>query len=213
MQNRFRYYAGYTAAPDLTPWLEKAKTLCERWYPRIVKFLASPGFTPPMHLTLRFKQMNGVAYTAGNVITISADHVRYHPEDYGMGIHELTHVVQSYPPSDAGWLVEGIADYVRFFLYEPKAPRPFINIQKGYLPHAYRTTAAFLAWVTAICDKHLVQQLNQDLREGKFDISLFQKYTGKDMDTLWQEFMEAIRKGEAKKFVSNPAETQGASAT
>ncbi|WP_075162109.1 basic secretory protein-like protein [Chthonomonas calidirosea] len=190
-------------APDLGPWLQQAKDLCEVWYPRIVKLLASPGFVPPDHVTLRFRNMDGVAYTAGDVITISADYVRHHPDDLGMVIHELTHVVQSYPSSNAGWLVEGIADYVRFFFYEPKAPRPYINIEKATYHDAYRTTAAFLAWATSKYDKHLVQQLNQALREGKFDISLFQKYTGRDVDTLWNEFIADIKAGKARRFVSN----------
>lgn len=190
-------------APDLGPWLQQAKDLCEVWYPKITKLMASPGFTPPDKVTLRLHMMNGVAYTSGNVITISVDYVRHHPDDLGMVIHELTHVVQSYPPSNAGWLVEGIADYVRFFFYEPKAPRPYIDVQKATYHDAYRTTAAFLAWASARYNKHLVQQLNQALREGKFDISLFQKLTGKDADTLWNEFITDIKAGKAKPFVSN----------
>ena len=36
-----------------------------------------------------------------------------HPEDTGMVIHELTHIIQNYPSPDPGWVTEGIADYIR----------------------------------------------------------------------------------------------------
>jgi len=39
-----------------------------------------------------------------------------------MIVHELVHVVQAYPENRAnmGWLAEGIADYIRFWKYEPQ---------------------------------------------------------------------------------------------
>jgi hypothetical protein len=43
------------------------------------------------------------------------------PDEFAMLIHELTHVIQQYPhsPIKRGWVTEGIADYVRFFHYQP----------------------------------------------------------------------------------------------
>ncbi len=40
-------------------------------------------------------------------------------------VHETVHCVQRYRGrGNPGWLVEGVADYVRFFKYEPKKPAP-----------------------------------------------------------------------------------------
>ena len=47
-------------------------------------------------------------------------------------IHETCHVVQRYRGrGNPGWLVEGVADYVRFFVYEPG--------KAGPVNHLYRT--------------------------------------------------------------------------
>ena len=36
-------------------------------------------------------------------------------------MHELVHVVQQYRRRPPGWLVEGIPDYIRWYLYEPQS--------------------------------------------------------------------------------------------
>ena len=42
------------------------------------------------------------------------------PDDIGAMVHETVHCVQLYRGrGNPGWLVEGVADYVRFFKYEP----------------------------------------------------------------------------------------------
>lgn len=176
--------------PDLNDWAAQAKTLVEKWYPIVSKALKSKNFTPPRTLSLVFKKdMGGVAGTAGQTITIAASWVKRHPEDFGMVIHEMTHVIQSYPNYNAPWLVEGIADYIRFFLYEPKTKLPSINPQKATYHDGYKTTAAFLAWVVKKYDKKLIGQLNQALRGDTYNDDLFVKYTGRNLDTLWQEFL------------------------
>jgi len=46
-----------------------------------------------------------------------------------------------------GWLVEGIADYIRWFKSEPESQRPRPNPAKAKYTDSYRTTAAFLNYV------------------------------------------------------------------
>ena len=185
--------------PDLAAWGRHAGALCAEWYPKITALLASEGFTPPRSVTLRFRRdMRGVAATGGNRISIAAGYVRDHTNDWGMVIHELTHVVQSYPEPESGcakpgWLVEGIADYIRLAHFEPQARRPRINPDRASYRDAYKTTAGFLEWAEKTHDPHLVQQLNQPLREGKFKLELFKEYTGKTVDELWQEFADSLR--------------------
>jgi len=180
-------------APDLAEWGQKAKAIGEEWYPRIAEYLKTDGFTPPHEVKITFKPMRGVAGTSNDHIVVSSDYVRHHPQDFGMIIHELTHVVQSYPPARAGWLVEGIADYVRFWRFEPNAPRPPIDPDKASYRDAYKTAAAFLAWIAEKHDPQIVQQLNESLRKGRYQDSLFKEYTGKDLAELWKEFTESLR--------------------
>src|SRR5437867_9499159 len=92
--------------------------------------------------------MRGIAYASGGEIHISAAWVRSHPNDFGMVVHELTHLVQRYPRNPGpGWLVEGIADYVRLHDFEPLLPRPRIDFTKAKYTDSYKTTAGFLIWL------------------------------------------------------------------
>jgi hypothetical protein len=176
--------------PQLRAWAEKSKANCEKWYPRIVKILGGGG-KPPRKVTLIFKRnMKGVAGTSGDRIAISGDWVTAHPDDFGMVIHELTHVVQGYPKYDPVWLVEGIADYVRYWHFEPKR-KPRVEPKKASYREGYGTAAAFLAWVEKTHDKEIVPKLNRALRAGKYRNELFKEYTGKDLDQLWRDFTAA----------------------
>ena len=183
--------------PDLKEWGDKAKALVEKWHPIISGLLKSDGFTPPSEVKIVFKKdMKGVAYTSGNVITIAGKWVHKHPDDYGMVVHELTHVVQSYrrTPRDAGWVVEGMADYVRFFKYEPDADLGPVNTDKAGYRDGYRTAAKFLDWIVKTHDKDIVGKLNQALRKSEYKEGLFKDATGKSLDDLWDEFVDSMKK-------------------
>jgi len=184
--------------PELQAWGDKAKKLCEEWSPKILDLLPSEGFKGADTVYLKFsKDMKGVAATGGDHITVSASYVKHATNDFGMVIHELVHVVQAYPPhkkgfQSPGWLVEGIADYIRLFKFEPDAPRPAIDPAKASYRDAYKTTAIFLDWASRKYDKDLVAKLNRPLRAGEFKIQLFTEITGKDVDALWKEFTDSL---------------------
>jgi Peptidase of plants and bacteria len=182
--------------PDLEPWGAKAKTLVEKWHPIIADLLKSDGFTPPSEVKIVFKKdMKGVAFTSGNTITIAGDWIKKQPDDYGMVVHELTHVIQSYPRTKGkdGWLVEGIADYVRFFKYEPDTKLGAINPKSSY-HDGYRTAARFLAWIEKTHDKEIVSKLNLALRKSEYKDEVFKDVTGMNLDDLWNEFLKAEKK-------------------
>jgi hypothetical protein len=182
-------------SPDLDDWGRRAGELCAIWYPKICDLLASDGFTPPKTVRLRFRDGRGVAATGGGTIRINSVYVRAATNDFGMVIHELTHVVQSYHRGNVpGWLTEGIADYIRLTHYEPQARRPRINPDKASYTDAYKTTAIFLEWAEKTHDPQLVKQLNTAAREGKYRAQLFKDYTGKTVDELWAEFTDTLRR-------------------
>ena len=181
--------------PELRAWGEKAGQLCVEWYPKISVLLASDGFQPPGEVSLKFhKDMEGVASTSRNAINISANYVRGHTNDFGMVIHELTHVVQDYGRRrNPGWLVEGVADYIRIVHFEPEARRPRLDPDKVKYTDAYKTTAIFLEWMEKQHDKEAVKKLNRALREGNYRPEMFGEITGKSIDELWAEFITALR--------------------
>ncbi len=177
--------------PELKAWGEDAKKLVEKWHPIIAEMLKSDGFTPAAEVKLVFKKdMKGVAHTSGATITIAADWVKKHPDDRGMVVHELTHVIQDYPRPGNGWLVEGIADYVRFFHFEPKARLDAIDPARQSYRDGYRVTAAFLAWIEKTHDKAIIAKLNEAMRKSEYRYDLFKKWTGKSLDRLWADFLE-----------------------
>jgi hypothetical protein len=180
--------------PELADWAREAKELVEKWHPLIADLLPSDGFTPPGEIKLVFKKdMKGVAFTQGATITIAADWIRKHPDDKGMVVHELTHAIQAYRGAGPGWLVEGIADYIRFYHYEPKT-KLMVNPRRASYRDGYRTTAMFLAWIEQAHDKDIVRKLNEALRKREYKDDLFKTCTSKTLDELWDGFIMSIDK-------------------
>jgi len=179
-------------APELKEWAEKAARICERQYPMINEELKDEHFRPPHRVPLRLQIMDGVAYTSGGRITVAAAHFKRRPHDVGALVHETVHVVQSYRlPGNPSWLVEGIADYIRFFKYEPgKLGR--IDPQRARYDGSYRVTAAFLAYLTEKYDKQIVRKLNKMMREGEYHKEIFQQLTGKTLEQLNAEWRATL---------------------
>ena len=94
------------------------------------------------------KQLPGSRGRGRGRIVGSVRYFKDHPDDIGAMVHETTHIVQRYRNrNNPGWLVEGVSDYVRFFKYEPgKLGR--IDPDRAHYNGSYRTTAAFLAYLT-----------------------------------------------------------------
>jgi Peptidase of plants and bacteria len=196
--------------PDLTQWARtKLAPVVRKWYPKIVKMLPSKGFKAPRQFTIVFRnRMRGVAGTSGSRIVCGAPWFRRSLEGEARGavVHEMVHVVQDYgwarrrhpdatrPP---GWLVEGIADYIRWYHYEPQSHGA--EISRRALPRvrynaSYRPTANFLNWVSQTRDKHLVRQLNAAIRDGQYNEELWQKLTGRTLPALGDAWKAALAK-------------------
>lgn len=179
-------------APEMKEWAEKAARVCEQQYTMINEELKDDQFQPPRRVPMRLRVMNGVAYTSGSKITGSVAFFKRHPDDIGAMVHETVHVVQSYRVrGNPGWLVEGIADYIRFFKYEPgKLGR--INPRRARYDGSYRVSAAFLAYLTKKYDKQIVRKLNKMMREGEYKKEVFQKLTGKTLEQLGEEWRATL---------------------
>jgi len=183
-------------APEMAEYGRKVQALSEEWYPKLIELLPSDGFTAPDTVTITFrKDYKGVAEASGNRIKCAVKWFTDHPEDLGAVVHELVHVVQQYRRGNRpGWLVEGIADYLRFFHYEPVKARPRPNPARAKHTDSYRTTGAFLDWAQRTYDKDLVVKLNTACREARYDEALWKEYTGKTLDELGQAWLESLRK-------------------
>lgn len=182
-------------APEMKDWAEGAARACERAYPMICEELKSDGYTPARLISMTLSSSyQGVAQAAGTRITGSVKFFKDHPDDVGAMVHETTHVVQRYRSGgNPSWLVEGVADYVRFFKYEPgKIGR--IDPERARYDASYRTTAAFLAYVVEKYDKSLILDLNRAMREGKYREEIFKERTGKPLKELGDEWKATLKK-------------------
>ena len=178
----------------VTSFAARTQPLVDTWYPKIVEALGAEKNPTPPRITVVYElNMDGVAATGGTVIHVSARYVEKHPGDTGMIIHELAHVVQGYPKYDPVWLVEGIADYVRFFLFEPESARPHVKPAQANARASYRTTAAFLDWASRKYDKQLVRKLSQALKADTYTEAMFHDLTGKTLDELNAEWKGSLQ--------------------
>ena len=178
--------------PELNPWGEEAKQLILRWQPRICNLLPSVASEVSNHVELVInKSEKGVGGTLGNKIGISSGWIKKHPEDFGLVIHELVHVIQRYPSPKPTWVTEGIADYIRWAIYEGKEQTwfPFPDEKHGY-KKGYRVAAGFLLWLESDLSPGIVKQLNTAMRQQKYTDEIFRDRSGKPLEQLWDEYLK-----------------------
>jgi hypothetical protein len=200
----YRFTVDTNEAPDLTEWATKVMIpVMKEWYPKIVKMLPSENFEAPRTFSITFtNSYRGVAATAGNRIMCSPSWYRSNLKGEALGslVHELVHVVQQYsrrrggarPP---GWLIEGIPDYIRWYLYEPESRGAEIsprNVSRTKYDGSYRVSANFLNYVTGKYDKELIAKLNAAMREGRYDAAIWKEATGKTVEELGEEWKASL---------------------
>jgi hypothetical protein len=195
-------------APEMADFGAKAKAAGEAYYATIAKMLPSDGYTPADKVTIKFLPVTDpkrhyVAYTNAIGIFCDPDYYAKHQDDVGSIIHELVHVVQKYPNGrranpakdtpdtvvkEPGWLTEGIADWVRWFHYEPVKRQPHPKGDRAKYDGSYQTTAAFLDWTSKKYNKDLVEKLNVACREKKYHSGIWKELTGKTVEELGAEW-------------------------
>src|SRR5262249_36997365 len=185
----FRYPVEFAVdvsdAPEMRPWAERAARVCERKFPVICDELMGDGFVPPTMVPLVIRtDAPWLAGSAGGRVIGSAGSFRATPDDVGALVHSAVYVVQRYPadPPAPRWLSQGIADYIRFFKYEPGRLDP-LNPDLARCDGSSRGPAGFLASLVARYDPRLVTRLNAIRRAGRYDEGTWLALTGK---ALWE---------------------------
>lgn len=189
-----------TAAPELHQWADdELMPVLLQWYPQIVAMLPSDGYSAPKQVHIVFEQPGrGVAATGGDRITCAAAWFAANRRGEAIGalVHELVHVVQQYRgrrSARPGWLVEGIADYIRWFSFEPEAHGAQVrDPAKARYDGSYRVTAQFLDWASRHHDAELVRKLNAALRDGSYDEALWQQLCGQPLAALGEAWKASL---------------------
>lgn len=176
--------------PQLVQWGQDAQSLITEWHPRLCNLLQSPEFEPPNQIRLVIQASeDGVGHTRGTTIVISSKWIQDHPEDVGLIIHELTHVIQNYRRRVPGWVTEGIADYIRWAIYEGKPQHWFRPPDKAHgYRDGYRVAAGFFLWLEGEKAPGIVSRLNTAARGGEYHDALFEDTSGQTLDELWEEY-------------------------
>lgn len=198
----YSFIVDASEAPEYAEWVEKElKPVVLEWYPKIVAMLPSPDYEAPSEITLTFRndvQPGTPAYATGSRVVMNAPWFKNQldREAKGCVVHELVHVVQNYwlasrvnpnPNRTPSWITEGIADYIRWFLYEPDSKGAHYAPQRiKQMKHdaSYRISANFIDWVSRNHNKELVRLINDAARHGRYDDSLWKKHTGKSLEEL-----------------------------
>ena len=212
---KYHYTLDVSEAPDLQAWCGKNLIpVLEEWYPKIIELIPVAGVTPSHEITFTLKDMTNVAghmdgvpaYASGNSVVFNAKFMRDQKtgEAIGAGIHEIVHVVQfgsgqgkRNRPGSGGrpptWVTEGVADYIRWFLYEPQSKGAEItkrNVGRAKYDDSYRTTANFFDWVIKHHQKDLMRKLNIATHDG-YSEQLWKDWTGKTLQELGAEWKKA----------------------
>ncbi|MCD0459257.1 basic secretory protein-like protein [Roseiconus lacunae] len=202
IDDRYTIQFDTTETPDLRPWVRKElMPVCRQWYPKIIEMLPSEGFNAPTEVKVTFKaDMDGVAYASGTQITAAGPWYRRQLQGEALGsiVHELVHVVQQYRnrrgrQRNPSWMVEGVADYIRWFLYEPAKNRPRVDPKRSNYDDSYRTTAAFLDYAVRQHDPELIRKFNAAMREGTYTPDLWDRWTGHSAKAIWSEYVETLQ--------------------
>lgn len=220
-----------------------AGKLVTEWYPRINVLLFEPGHPlpgPAPQVRVDAKPLyEGVpAYANDGVIHLWAGYIENQDEaDFeGMVIHELTHINQAGKHvGDNGWVVEGVADYVRHKYFardiEPTLHMTADGRLQGYAPKdiyfyglqqrkanltsqgyqaRYTVASTFLYWLELRKDSHIVHEISVALEQGTFTPALFEQTCGKPLDALWDGFVVESKQEQEQEQEQGKARVAGA---
>lgn len=121
-------------------------------------------------------------------------YIDHQNDDIGSLVHELAHAIQVYTtaPGCPTWITEGIADWVRYYNYEPnrKPSKPGTN---NKYTDGYGVSAYFFDYINRITNysPNMVYWVNKDCREGNYADTIFPRLTGKTLDQLWADMMKS----------------------
>jgi len=186
--------------PGIHAWAAKAAELVVEWFPIFDKIFETDGFVPSSEVYIVFRNMQGVAHATGNRIVISSNWIRS-PQginDFGMVAHELIHVIQRYPGGRGQggipfWAMEGVTDFARHAYYEPNVLMRPVNLERARHTDSYQITGGFFMWIEHVYDDNFVHRLHTHARHRTWSDEVFERYTGKDVETLWGEYIEFLR--------------------
>lgn len=180
---------------------EFKKNIAERFflvYPKMLNHF-NPKATKSVTITFSNEDTDHPAHAMNNEITVFTKFFTNpgREKDIDVIVHEGFHLVQAYKynKNTPGWLVEGIADYVRAIYGVSNESSGWVLPKtlddKGNKYEAsYRTTARFLLWIDLKVKKGIVDTLDDKCRTGTYTDAVWKKETNKTVDELWDDYIK-----------------------
>lgn len=169
---------------DLKVWAEAVARRAPRWAVEIGRRL--PPRTPIGKVKILIDEDDGfVAFGTGRTIVVSAPYLRKAPDDIGVIGHELVHMFQDYPAGSVGWVVEGLADYLRYYVLEPGTSRGRFDPAEANYRGGYQAAAWLLRHVESRLGCAVIISLHAAMRGGTYDDNFWVRETGLPPDALW----------------------------
>ena len=181
-------FINHSGKSDL-PYQERLTNTYFTVYPKLIA-----DFNPNAKKKIYFiidPTYDGVAYAFGDVVVFGFDYMEKNPKDGDVVVHEtMHHIQQSYKGNVPGWLVEGIADNVRYH-YGIDEPDPWTL--QDYKPEhnydgSYGITGRFLLWIETHKNKNFVKELNNALYNGVDYNDFFVQKLGNSIQIIWNEY-------------------------
>lgn len=202
VDGKYRLIVDITETPDLAEWVHaELAPVLQAWYPKIIKLLEGDQADAPKVQIVFSADMTGVAATSGTQVQCAAKWFRQNLKGEAKGalIHELVHVVQRYKHGyqrAPGWLTKGIADYVRWFLYEPQSHGAEIAERQRAAARydaSYRVSAHFLNWLVTTHNPRFLPQLSSALHDGPYNEELWMKLTQHTVQELGEQWKASLQ--------------------
>ncbi|CAG7647236.1 unnamed protein product [Allacma fusca] len=192
-RNPIQIHMNYTATRDLKDFADKVHATLIKWYPRLADELSLSPSTPIKRISITFDPVyERVTYLTGNKIVGGVKYYRTHQDDVGSMIYTLIRYIQDYK-NGPDWLAQGIADYLRFYIFEPHhlldIPSP-----KDKYTDGYRVTAYFLNYLVNKFNmtQDIVYWLNKHCREGTYSSTIWVTFLDETVDELWADMMTSL---------------------
>lgn len=133
---------------------------------------------------------SGIAETLGSNVRYNPAYFNSNTEDFDAITHELMHVAQaSFITNAPSWLIEGMADYVRYKYGLSNKGWSLTNYAAGQsYTDAYRITARFLFWLEIHVRATIVNDLNTAMKQKTYSANTWSSLTGKSVDQLWSDY-------------------------
>jgi len=180
------------AYPSTRPYLEGGKPFLETWYPKIANILAYQRYAPPSTITLRADGIAASGKTCtGGYVDAGGPIVHICPgvtgDNYGLIVHEATHLIQAYQKPTLAAAGEGIASWAGNLAIgqDNTRPGPLFSYYDDYEYGAY-----FFDWIANTYTKpNFIRDLNLVSHDGTYTSTWLQQYTGYTLGQLFGTMM------------------------